>query len=234
MKQKKKRLTRGLLVLAVILLGISSWLLYNEHSALRDSGAQSDLKPAEDGSRVLDFAALQAEYPDIVAWLTIDGTVIDYPLVQAADNAYYLGRTAQGKENKLGALFLDYRCRRDLSGFNTVVYGHYLRSGAMFSDLAKFKEKAYFESHASGTLYTPQGTYPLKIFAVTIADASSDFYDYAFESPARCQAHLDMIRKKAMHNRDVGVTCDDRLLTLSTCSYEFKTARTLVIAKIAQ
>jgi len=235
MKKNRKWPMRVLLLLAVAILGVSGWLLYADYRALRQSGEQADLKPEPvDGSRLLDFGALLAQYPDITGWLTIDGTVIDYPVVQAADNQYYLTHTADNQVNKLGALFMDYRCSRDFSGFNTVIYGHYLRSGAMFADLHKFKERDYFDTHRTGTLYTPDGTWPLEIFAFVLADSYSEFYDYAFDSPGRCQAHLDRIAAKATFYQEFVATCEDRILTLSTCSYEYKTARALVIAKIVE
>jgi len=232
MKKNRKWPMRVLLLFAVGMIGVSGWMLYADALAKRQSDAQADLRPEPEDGR-MDFGALLALYPDITGWLTIDDTAIDYPVVQAKDNQYYLNHTAEGQENKLGALFMDYRNARDFSGFNTVIYGHYLRSGAMFADLHKFKEEAYFKSHKTGTLYTPEGTWPLEIFAFVLADSRSEFYDYAFDSPARLQAHLDRIASKATYYRNIGVTAEDRILTLSTCSYEYQAARALVIARIS-
>lgn len=237
MNKNRKWSMRVLLLLAAAAIGFSGWTLWTEARVQRESDEQMDLKPQplEDDPRLLDFGGLLAQYPDLAAWLTIDGTMIDYPVVQAGDNSYYLDHTAQNVSNKKGALFMDYRNRRDCSDFNTVVYGHSmrLRSEAMFGGLPKFKEKAYFDSHKTGTLYTPEGTWPLEIFAVAVVEAGGAFYDYAFDSPASRQAHLDMIAAKAIFYRDIGAAEGDRLLTLSTCSYEFQEARTVVIARIA-
>jgi len=229
---------RALLALALVIVGVSGWKLYSDYLEQQQSEAQTELKPPpmDDGSPALDFADLLAQYPDITAWLTIDNTAIDYPVVQAGDNKFYLDHTADRKSNKMGALFMDCRDNRDFSGFNTVIYGHSMRNrnDNMFGGLSKFKDRDYFNAHRTGTLYTPDAAWPLEIFAVAVAGAVSDYYGYVFESPERCQAHLDMIRDGAMFYRDIGVTRGDRILTLSTCSYEYEDARTLVIARIAE
>jgi len=238
MKKNRKWPMRVLLLLAVGIMGVSGWLLYADYREMQQSDEQMDLKPqpVADDARVLDFSAPVAQYPDIAAWLTVDNTAIDYPVVHGGDNDFYLNHTADKKSNAMGALFVDFRNHRDFSDFNTVIYGHSmrLRSDKMFAGLAKFKERAYFDSHSTGTLYLPGSSHTLEIFAVVVVDSFSDFYEYAFDSPGRCQAHLEMIEAKAMFYKELGVTAGDRILTLSTCSYEFQEARTLVIARIAE
>jgi len=231
MKRNRNRLLPLILILAALVLAISSWYLYNDYQTAAQSDEQMDIKPEDDA---IDFDALWEINPDITAWLKIDGTQIDHPVAQGKDNAYYLTHTAERQVNRYGALFMDYRCSRDFSDFNTVIYGHNMRSGngKMFGCLQKFREKAFFDAHRTGMLYTPEGTFQLDISAVVAADALSDFYSYIFESPAKRQEHLDMIQARALLRRDAGITADDRILTLSTCSYEYANARTLVIAKI--
>ena len=235
--KKRKWPLRALLALTLVIVGMSGWKLCSDYLEVQQSDAQAELKPQPvDGGPVLDFTDLLARYPDMAAWLTIDNTAIDYPVVQAGDNAFYLDHTADRKSNKMGALFMDCRNNRDFSGFNTVIYGHSMRNrnDNMFGGLAKFKERNYFNTHRTGTLCTPDATWPLEIFAVVVAGAVSDYYGYVFESPDRRQTHLDMIRDGALFYRDIGVTREDRILTLSTCSYEYEDARTLVIARIAE
>lgn len=191
--------------------------------------------PAEAGESalpLLDFAPLTAVNGEIIAWLTVDGTEIDYPVVQAQDNDYYLTHDAERNKNRNGALFLDYRVHPDFSDFNNVVYGHNMKSGRMFGTLERFKEKAYFDEHPTGTLYTPEKTYRLAIFAAAVVKPDAAHYGYLFRSPSEREAHLKLIADTAVCWRDIGVTEKDRLLVLSTCSYEYKDARTLIFAKI--
>jgi sortase B len=181
-----------------------------------------------------DFAALTGENREIGAWLTIADTGIDYPVVQAKDNEYYLTRDAGGKPNRNGALFLDYRVHADFSDFSNVIYGHNMKSGRMFGTLERFKEKAYFEGHTAGVLHTPEKSLRLELFAVAVVHPDSALYEHLFLSPAERDAHLALIREKAKYWRDAGVKETDRLLALSTCSYEYKEARTLVFFKITE
>ena len=104
----------------------------------------------------------------------------------------------------------------------------------MFGTLVHMREPATFNSVTEGILYTPDKTYRLEIFASVLADQTSAFYQYIFPGLSSREAHLDMIRAQAVRFRDINVTADDRLLALSTCSYEYEGARTIVIARIAE
>jgi len=179
-----------------------------------------------------DFESGKKVNPDVIAWLTIPNTVIDYPVVQTANNDYYLERDIKKQRNKNGTLFLDYRVRGDFSDFNNVIYGHHMKSGRMFQNLVKFKEEAFFNNNKTGLLWTQKKTHHLEIFAVAIVHQDSELYRYAFASPAECDVHLQKIKNSAKFYRDIDVTEKDHLIIFSTCSYEFKDARTLVIARI--
>ena len=232
--QKKKRILLPLLLLAVAALAVSAWQWRAAAQEQDDSDAQTRMKPeTQEYPPLMDFTGLQAQNPDIIAWITIEALGIDYPVVQGKDNSYYLNHTAQNITNKLGALFLDFRARRDFTDFNSVIYGHYIESGKMFRYLSRMRDADWFGRVTQGLLYTPGKTYRLEFFAAALADSRSDFYQYAFPSPYQCQSHLDMIRAKAAQYRDIGMAETDRLLTLSTCSYEYDGARTLVIARLA-
>jgi sortase B len=249
---KKKQRLLSVILFLLLLAAVCGWFLYSDYK--KNSAADTaideiqEMKPPitydssneDDGTGdetalpLMDFTNLPISNPDITAWLTIPDTGIDYPVAQTADNDYYLHRDAQRKANKNGALFLDYRVHADFSDFNSVIYGHNMRNGKMFGKLTRFKAQEYFNTHPVGMLYTPGKTYRLEIFAVAVVKQNSDCYDYAFTSPAARQAHLRMISENAkLLREDIVVTEKDRIVTLSTCSYEFMDARTVVIAKLA-
>jgi sortase B len=194
--------------------------------SIEDAQLQSDLP-------LMDFSGLIAKNSEIIAWLTIDGTNIDYPVAQAADNKYYLTHTAEKKAAKQGAIFMEFRNNRDFSDFSNILYGHNLQSGNMFGQLVKFKEKSFFDSHTTGTLYTPDKTYLLEIIACAVTSPTSDYYQYAFSSPAERTAHMQVLKSGATYWCDTEIDPEaDKLLVLSTCSYEYKNARTVIIAKM--
>jgi sortase B len=238
----RKLLPFLLLLLPLLSAAVPAFVLISDSlSDMRDTRDTRSLRalanipsvPAGDPELpLLNFSPLQTANPDIAAWLTLDGTDIDYPVVQGKDNSYYLTRTAEQKHSKNGAVFLDYRANPDFSDFSSVLYGHHMKSGKMFAPLVKFKEKAYFDSHTTGTLYTPGKTYRLELFAAAVTKPDSDYYNYAFVSPSERESHLNMIKDTAKLYKDIGITEQDKILTLSTCSYEYKDARTVVLARI--
>ncbi|MBR5047327.1 MAG: class B sortase, partial [Eubacterium sp.] len=102
-----------------------------------------DTKEKEDGGTSIDFESLQKRNPDIVAWIHIPDTTIDYPVVQGSDNAYYLNHTAAGQENSSGAIFLDAGCDTAFSGDNYIIYGHNMRTKKMFGCLKELYDPYY-------------------------------------------------------------------------------------------
>jgi sortase B len=107
-------------------------------------------------------------------------------------------------------------------------------SGRMFQNLIYFKENAFFESHRIGVLYTPTRTWELEFFASMVIPHDSEIYNHTLFAPDDKEAYLEMIKKDAVQYRDINVTEQDRVVVLSTCSYEYADARTVVIARLVQ
>lgn len=172
---------------------------------------------------------MQSIYPDVCGWLTVDDTKIDYPFAQSDDNNYYLHRALGGKYLFSGTLFLDCRCQSDLSSPNSIIYGHQMKNNTMFSGLYKFRNKDYFDSHTSGTIYLAHKTYQLEIIAYLIV-RSDDSMIYSTE--VSCEQFLSYVKKNARQYREVTAAEENGFLTLSTCSYEFDNARSIVVARL--
>jgi len=172
----------------------------------------------------VDFEALSAINPDVVAWLSIDGTGIDYPIVQGEDDRYYLNHLFTGEKNRAGCLFLDSENAADFSDGNSVVYGHYLKDGTMFSSLLKYKKQDYFDAHPSGWLVTPERTYRVHFFSGFVSNVQGDAWTTAPDAPWSAQ-----MAQNSLFSADVTPHPADQFLTLSTCSYEFKNARFVLI-----
>lgn len=239
MSKKINKILLALMIMVAIGLSIATvYSFYSNYKAELDSDAQREIKPTvesneEDKPELMDFDELKKMNSDIIGWITMNGTTIDYPVVQGSNNEYYLNRTAEKKRNVMGAIFLDYRTPADFSEFSSIIYGHYFKAGKMFGALQNYKEQSFFEQNTTGVLYTPEATYILEIVSVAKTDSYSDFYKLAFVSPAEKDEHLAMIKEKSLYYRDsVELTYDDHLLVLSTCSREFKGARTVVVAKM--
>lgn len=220
----------------VAVFGLDQWRLRQEDVA---AASQQTLKPAPlaDGppsqSARLDFTDLTRANPDIVAWLTIEGTDIDYPVVQASDNQFYLTRTAERRPSRRGAIFLDYSARPDFSDANSVIHGHNLKDGAMFAQLERFKDREFFDRQGQAWLYRPGQTLSLEVMAVAVVDLDSPLYDPVSAGPDALSQYRAALKAAARHWRDLPFDpARDRLVTWSTCSYEHKDARTIVTAKV--
>ena len=118
----------------------------------------------------VDFEALEAINPDIAAWLYLEETGINYPVVQGTDNEEYLDRLFDGSHNRLGSVFIDYRNSPDFTDRNTILYGHHAKDGLMFTPIIHYKEQAYYESHPSCLILTPEENYVVTFFAGYVAD----------------------------------------------------------------
>ena len=181
--------------------------------------------------RILD---LQSRNRDALGWLDIADTQIDYPFVQATDNERYLATDFDGQPAAAGTLFLDWRSRTDFQGFNHVIYGHAMKNGSMFGTLRKFADQAHFDAHPTGRIHLVIATYQLEIFAYLIVDAK-DTMIYATHNtePESRADFFDYVKTRAHHYRNIGLNPIDRIVTLSTCTYETETARIVLLARLS-
>ena len=178
---------------------------------------------------VVDFEGLWEICPDVVAWLAIDDTVVSYPVVQADDNAYYLRRLIDGTSNKAGSLFMDYENSYDFTDKNTVIYGHNLKAGTMFHTITKYKKQSFFDEHPTARIMTPYGNYTLEFFAGYVASLDDEAWKLEFDSDEEFEDWLEDAEDNSPFQSDVIPTADDRVVTLSTCSYEFNDARYVLL-----
>ena len=182
----------------------------------------------------VDLDACLRQNKDFVAWLTIPGTKINYPVVRSNNTEYYLVHMFSGKESKLGSLFSlkssDYRTPSK----NIAIYGHHLsQSDAMFSTLMEYKKASYCASHSRIRLETLYGTREYRIFAVLNINVSD--WDAATASFSNNESFLRFVNraiKKSMFDTGVRVEETDNILTLITCdrSYGGASGRLIVMA----
>lgn len=180
------------------------------------------------------FAKLAEINRDITGWIRIPYTDTDYPVVKGKDNVYYLTHTVTGKKLKHGAIFMDYRNHTAKLDFNTILYGHNMSDGSMFGAVPMFKNKAFFEKCRFITFETPAAKGKWEVFSVYVTDTGFDYLRTGFSSKEETEAFITLLKEKSLFRRDIAITPEDRLLTLSTCSYEFKDARTVVHARLVK
>ena len=202
------------------------------------SDVQADMikiKPAvaEDGRA--SFEELLAINPDVCAWVTLDNTKIDYPVLQGSTNLTYINRDVYGSFALAGSIFLDTRSSRDFSDAYSLLYGHHMENSGMFGDLDLYKDQTFFNENSTGMLILPDRAYNLEIFACLLIDAGED----AIFDPEQQQTDIDGLlsyaRKNNLHLRREAINKLERMdmpqvLALSTCSTEFTDARTIILA----
>lgn len=182
------------------------------------------------------LSSLQKKNSYCIAWISIPGTVIDYPVMHTPDNpGYYLHRNFYGKKASGGTLFLSEICDIDRSD-NLIIYGHNMKNGTMFAALTKYKTKSFWEEHPYITLETADETRTYEVICALATDVSAGnrfpYYDFSRASSAKeFDSYVAACKRLAYY--DTGVTAEygEQILTLSTCEYTHENGRLLVIAK---
>lgn len=174
--------------------------------------------PYAEALRDMDFAALRQVNPDVLGWILMPNTVISYPMVQAADNDFYLYRTWKKSNSIVGSIFMDANCSPDLSDFNTIIYGHNMNNGSMFGSLKKYKTTDYWASHPNFIITTDEGVYTYQIFSAFEAELTDPVYMVRINRDEEKQTLIDCAVTKSVIATGIVPTTEDRIVTLSTCT----------------
>ncbi|HHV39176.1 MAG TPA: class B sortase [Tepidimicrobium sp.] len=164
---------------------------------------------------------------DIMGWISIPGTNIDYPVVQGKDNDYYLDRDVYGNSSRHGSIFMDYR-NNISKDKNIIIYGHHMRDGTMFGELRNYKDETYYKRNRYIYLDIGKGKYKYRVFAVYITGGSTDYLKTNFKSTNEFLSYLETINKKSLFKEEHKFGGQEKLITLSTCSYEYRDARMVI------
>ncbi|MBQ8927170.1 MAG: class B sortase [Oscillospiraceae bacterium] len=232
----------GILAVLVAAAGLCAYRYYDTavlpEKRLDEADAQQlalfeSIRPASADANGTPLEAAQAVNASVTAWLTIPDTHIDYPIAQAEDNDFYLHHGFDGALNQeLGCPFLDYRCERDFSGFNSIVYAHHMTRQRMFADIALFKDESFLQSHPEGTLTLPDGTHTVRFYAYLTVPSTAPAYHTVFVTDVQRREYLDYIASAASVLQPTGPDESSRLLLLSTCTFEYEEARGVLVGVI--
>lgn len=237
----------------MVLLGVGGWQLYQYWNESRQGNElytvledyivlpeeapeqvpnESEPPPTQEDSPdwlKVDFAVLRQVNPDIVGWLYCEDTPINYPVVQGNDNSYYLKHLFDGTYNVNGCLFLDSRVASDFSDTHSIIYGHHMQNGSMLSSIDGYKKQDYYEMHPNMMLMTPNQNYILELFAGYVANVKDNAWDVDFRDELIREDWVAAAIERSTFTSGVRPSAGEKLLTLSTCSYEFSNARFVVL-----
>ena len=223
----------GILTLILFLYG--AYCLWDTYVTARGAFISDDLLeykpiPGQEENPTLD--ELMAINPDVVGWLTVDDTHIDYPVVQGENDMEYINKDVYGEFALPGSIFLSCVNSRDFSDPYSLVYGHHMANGAMFGDIVEFANKDYFDTHTTGTLYLPDETQGITLFACMQTSATDTVVYNPKAQQEDVSGLLSYLEENAVQYRDIGVKKSDRIIGLSTCAEAETNGRVIVFGRL--
>ena len=222
-----------LTLLVCLIFSVYSFWDTHQVNEAADSKKYESYKPTtEEGKK--SFAELQAMNSDVMGWLTIYGTSIDYPLVKAQhDNFTYLSKNAEGEWESSGSIYVDYRNDAHFQDFNTIIHGHHMANHKMFGDLDLFVKQDFFTEHQYANLYFDGTNHGLEIFTILTIDAYHPIASsHNIQEPTVQQDLLNSILNEAVQKREIGVTTNDHIIVMTTCNLSETNGRYTLVAKL--
>lgn len=182
----------------------------------------------------IDFVSLQAQNPDVYAWICIPDTNINYPILQhPEDNSFYLEHNMDGSAGYPGCIYTENYNTKTFEDPNTILYGHNMRNGTMFKHLHKFKELEFFNNHRTMYIYTPTQILEYRIFAAYVTDNRHLLFAYDFSNPNVYTEYLrEIMLKKGNIDTTINLNSANKIISMQTCTGNDET-RYLVQAVLA-
>ncbi len=207
------------------------------NTGLTDKWATAYKDPATQ-TVLSEYADLYSQNTDFAGWISIDGTSVNYPVMQTSDNQYYLKKDYFGKDDSNGTLFIDYRCDIVNPTKNTIIYGHNMKSGKMFGSLDSYLNTEYYEAHRQILFDTRYEHRTYEVVAVCLSKVEYQDEDsyryYNFIDAANYDDFLAFYRNLqslSVFGTEIDLSSDDQILTLSTCNNYVEDGRLFLVAK---
>ena len=233
-----KKFFSGFIFLSLLIVFIGSGFLLFRNVKDEYQYYQME-KHIEEKKQILEeeygFKELMEINDDIIGWITIAGTSIDYPIVQASNNRSYLRHDWNSNKSKYGSIFMDCHNAANFSDNHTILYGHNMKNGSMFHDLNEYRSHVFFDEHPYIEIYSQDVYRKWEIFSTYSKEPNSGYLQTAFNSPEEYSIFLNaLLSHSEVSNEKVQVTAEDKILTLSTCSDDLGYKRRVVHAKLVE
>lgn len=177
----------------------------------------------EDGNEngyIVDFNKLKEQNNETIAWLKINNTNVEYPVVKGTNNSFYLNHSFDKSKNSAGWIFADCRNKFDNTDKNIVIYGHNMRDGSMFGSMLNILNSKWYENEENTniTLYTENEKSIYKVFSVYKIENEDYYIKTEFKNGNEFEGFIKNLKKRSIKDFNVDVSKDDNILTLSTCA----------------
>ena len=226
------------IILMVVMLSFGGYSLWDTYVTMSGAFLKNDLlkyKPSLDNPEQtrLSLQELMAINPDTRAWITLDGTHIDYPRVQGKDDMEYVNKDVTCEFSLSGSIFLSAKNKADFSDPYMLTYGHHMDNGGMYGDVMEFIKKDYFDKHLTGHLFLPDGrARKLDVFAVIECDAYDQMIYRTDNKEGHVMEMVEYLKSHATNFRDIGMKESDQIMALSTCVSLETNGRAVVMVRV--
>ena len=241
MKKVLKGIIRGLdhivnfIALSLILAAmfLSGYMLWDSHQVYQTADAKNyeAYIPTEKSTK--SFEELQKINPDVIGWIRVNDTNINYPLVQTDNDDTYMNTDAEGNYSLSGAIFLHCANKPDFSDFDNIIYGHHMEKHMMFGDIGEFTKEQYFNEHPYGNLFFDGKDHGIEFYALMQVDAYNEtIFNVCLDTPEAKQEYLQEIENNVLYKRDMNITEDDHLVLLTTCTSDMTNGRNILVGRL--
>ena len=244
-RKKRKLNKKAVIVMVIAIVGIGIWFIERNiiaHQPKISVPEENQTEPAENqfDPKLEEIKKLYEENNDLVGWLTIEGTIVDYPVMFTKGEDYYLRKDFYKKYSTGGSLFIDKFFSMEPRDINLLIHGHNMSNGTMFHTLLEYQDEAYYKEHKKIVFYTLEGREEYEVIAVFLSkvynvnDKVFKYYKYyGDQSESGYNNYIENIKKLSLYNIDLTATYPEKLLTLSTCQYSLgnNDGRMVVVAK---
>ena len=235
-----------MIVLIIVILLSVIYIVFNSFKGKKAKGEMDELLDSiqvtpttEKTEMMLKLEELQKINPEIVGWIKIDGTDINYPVLQTTDNSYYMSHDYKKDDSRDGSIFLDKDYDCDIPSTNLLMYGHNNSNGTMFEDLMNYKKEDFYKEHQTIKLTTNKEDVEYEIIAVFLSrvyyKSETNVFRYYYFINAKTEKefneYIENSKKASLYNIDKTAQYGDQLLTLSTCSYHTEDGRLAIVAR---
>ena len=240
MKKVLKGIIRGLdhivnfIALSLILAAmfLSSYMLWDSHQVYQTADAKNyeAYIPTEKSTK--SFEELQKINPDVIGWIRLNDTNINYPLVQTDNDDTYMNTDAEGNYSLSGAIFLHCANKPDFSDFDNIIYGHHMEKHMMFGDIGEFTNQNFFNKHHYGNLYYDGINHGIEFIAIMQLDAYNERVFNVCISEEAKQEYIKLIDSNSLYKRNVQISPNDHLVILTTCTSDMTNGRNVLVGKL--
>lgn len=215
----------SLIIAIICVVYIWQWAKENKHSEdvmkiVNEAVVEKDTDGEKDGKTNIDFKKLKKINPDIIGWIKVNNTKINYPVVQSEDNSYYLEHSFDREYNAAGWPFMDYRVNLDGKDKNMTIYGHNRKDRSMFGSLEDILDSEWYENEENLKIeyITEEGTEMYQVFSIYQIEKETYYTNNYFATNEEFNSFINELKNRSKVDFGVEVNCNDKILTLSTCA----------------